>query len=352
MAMTMPAPFARSPLPMNPVEGLDERLRVLVELHQVLARRRFPPSDRRVAVFLALENDTQGGRRKFRSDQANPGSIRAGASAPSTASAPGGWLLVFSSWVSLMLIVRPDSPRHHTPMTIKVGILQTGNPPPPLQERFGSYSAMVQELLGPQHEFATFEVRNGELPADAEELRRLCHHRLGFGCVRRRRLDRCAQRLRARRERAQRDGRHLLRSPVDGRGVRRPGDQVAARLGHRVASLRGAGARRMDGRCALDRSAGFAPGPGREIASRRARARRQRIHAVRDRRVSAAPGDVAAVASGVHARVRRGVDRVAAQLEVQRRAGGSGPRRRCASRTIARASAAGSQQFLRSNVRA
>jgi GMP synthase-like glutamine amidotransferase len=52
-------------------------------------------------------------------------------------------------------------------MTIKVGILQTGSPPPPLQERFGSYSAMVQELLGPQHEFATFEVRNGELPTGA-----------------------------------------------------------------------------------------------------------------------------------------------------------------------------------------
>lgn len=53
-------------------------------------------------------------------------------------------------------------------MTIKVGILETGSPPPPLQERFGSYSAMVQELLGPQHEFATFDVRNGELPARAE----------------------------------------------------------------------------------------------------------------------------------------------------------------------------------------
>ena len=49
-------------------------------------------------------------------------------------------------------------------MTIKVGILQTGNPPPPLPERFGSYSTMVQELLGrPGHEFATFDVRNGEL---------------------------------------------------------------------------------------------------------------------------------------------------------------------------------------------
>ncbi|HKR33409.1 MAG TPA: hypothetical protein VJT10_01155 [Steroidobacteraceae bacterium] len=52
-------------------------------------------------------------------------------------------------------------------MIIKVGILQTGSPPPPLQERFGSYSAMVQELLGPPHEFATFEVRNGELPPGA-----------------------------------------------------------------------------------------------------------------------------------------------------------------------------------------
>jgi GMP synthase-like glutamine amidotransferase len=53
-------------------------------------------------------------------------------------------------------------------MTIKVGILQTGGPPPPLQEQFGSYSAMVQELLGPEHEFATFDVRSGELPAQPE----------------------------------------------------------------------------------------------------------------------------------------------------------------------------------------
>jgi GMP synthase - Glutamine amidotransferase domain len=54
-------------------------------------------------------------------------------------------------------------------MTIKVGILQTGGPPPPLPERFGSYSTMVQELLGPQHEFTTFEVRHGELPARADD---------------------------------------------------------------------------------------------------------------------------------------------------------------------------------------
>ncbi len=53
-------------------------------------------------------------------------------------------------------------------MTIKVGILQTGSPPPPLQEQFGSYSAMVQDLLGPQHQFATFDARVGELPARAD----------------------------------------------------------------------------------------------------------------------------------------------------------------------------------------
>ena len=50
---------------------------------------------------------------------------------------------------------------------IRVGILETGSPPPPLQERFGSYAAMVQALLGRQHEFATFDVRNGELPQGA-----------------------------------------------------------------------------------------------------------------------------------------------------------------------------------------
>jgi GMP synthase-like glutamine amidotransferase len=52
-------------------------------------------------------------------------------------------------------------------MTIKVGILQTGGPPPPLQERFGSYSTMIQDLLGPQHEFVTFDVQAGVLPAAA-----------------------------------------------------------------------------------------------------------------------------------------------------------------------------------------
>jgi GMP synthase-like glutamine amidotransferase len=54
---------------------------------------------------------------------------------------------------------------------IKVGILETGSPPPPLHERFGSYSAMIRQLLGPDLEFKTFDVRNGELPQVAES----CH---------------------------------------------------------------------------------------------------------------------------------------------------------------------------------
>jgi GMP synthase - Glutamine amidotransferase domain len=53
----------------------------------------------------------------------------------------------------------------------KVGILETGSPPPPLQQRFGSYSAMIRELLGPDLEFTTFDVRSGELPQAAES----CH---------------------------------------------------------------------------------------------------------------------------------------------------------------------------------
>jgi GMP synthase-like glutamine amidotransferase len=51
---------------------------------------------------------------------------------------------------------------------IKIGILETGSPPSPLQEQFGSYSAMVRALLGAAHEFTTFDVRNGELPARVE----------------------------------------------------------------------------------------------------------------------------------------------------------------------------------------
>jgi GMP synthase-like glutamine amidotransferase len=51
---------------------------------------------------------------------------------------------------------------------IRVGILETGSPPPPLHEQFGSYAAMIQALLGHDFEFTTFDVRNGELPRGAE----------------------------------------------------------------------------------------------------------------------------------------------------------------------------------------
>jgi GMP synthase-like glutamine amidotransferase len=53
-------------------------------------------------------------------------------------------------------------------MTMKVGILQAGGPPTSLQPQFGSYGAMVQQLLGPAYEFVTFDVRVGELPLAAE----------------------------------------------------------------------------------------------------------------------------------------------------------------------------------------
>ncbi|HEY7639812.1 MAG TPA: hypothetical protein VH814_08815 [Steroidobacteraceae bacterium] len=51
---------------------------------------------------------------------------------------------------------------------IRVGILETGAPPPPLSDRFGSYSTMVRQLLGPHFEFVTFDVRSGELPRRAD----------------------------------------------------------------------------------------------------------------------------------------------------------------------------------------
>lgn len=49
---------------------------------------------------------------------------------------------------------------------MKIGILETGAPPQPLQGRFASYGAMFRQLLGPAYAFATFDVRQGELPDD------------------------------------------------------------------------------------------------------------------------------------------------------------------------------------------
>lgn len=62
---------------------------------------------------------------------------------------------------------RSTDRKEYTPapaMTSKIGILETGTPPPPLPERFGSYSTMIQDLLGPEYEFAVFDVRSGKLP--------------------------------------------------------------------------------------------------------------------------------------------------------------------------------------------
>src|SRR5688572_33204670 len=111
-----------------------------------------------MAGLLALEIETLGERRSSAAGSGgHRGAVRTGRAAASV------FLLG-----EPQVIVRPESPRHHTPMTIKVGILQTGGPPSPLPDRSGSYSATVQELLGPQHESSTFEVRSGELPADAK----------------------------------------------------------------------------------------------------------------------------------------------------------------------------------------
>lgn len=48
---------------------------------------------------------------------------------------------------------------------MKVGILETGLPPKSLQPRFGDYSKMFRDLLGPGLDYASFDVRAGELPA-------------------------------------------------------------------------------------------------------------------------------------------------------------------------------------------
>ncbi len=52
---------------------------------------------------------------------------------------------------------------------MRIGILETGEPPAPLRERFGRYDAMFRKLLGDGYEFTTYEVRQSELPADPAE---------------------------------------------------------------------------------------------------------------------------------------------------------------------------------------
>lgn len=47
------------------------------------------------------------------------------------------------------------------------GILETGAPPSRLRERFGSYVDMFKDLIGPDRDYAVFDVAAGDLPDPA-----------------------------------------------------------------------------------------------------------------------------------------------------------------------------------------
>lgn len=47
---------------------------------------------------------------------------------------------------------------------MKIAILETGVPPPPLAETFGDYPAMFADLLGDSYSTETFDVQQGHLP--------------------------------------------------------------------------------------------------------------------------------------------------------------------------------------------
>lgn len=52
---------------------------------------------------------------------------------------------------------------------MKIGLLETGEPPEALQTEFGRYGLMFQDLLGPGHDYVTYDVQAGVLPADPAE---------------------------------------------------------------------------------------------------------------------------------------------------------------------------------------
>ncbi|KQY29364.1 glutamine amidotransferase [Caulobacter sp. Root1455] len=52
---------------------------------------------------------------------------------------------------------------------MKIGLLETGEPPEALQPEFGRYGAMFQDLLGPGHDYVVYDVQAGALPADPAE---------------------------------------------------------------------------------------------------------------------------------------------------------------------------------------
>lgn len=55
-----------------------------------------------------------------------------------------------------------------TSAPVKIGILETGVPPEPLREQFGSYANMFRTLLGPGFEAEIIDVAAGRLPTDAQ----------------------------------------------------------------------------------------------------------------------------------------------------------------------------------------
>jgi GMP synthase-like glutamine amidotransferase len=52
---------------------------------------------------------------------------------------------------------------------MKIGLLETGEPPEALQPTFGGYGGMFQDLLGPGHDYVVYDVQAGVLPADPAE---------------------------------------------------------------------------------------------------------------------------------------------------------------------------------------
>lgn len=52
---------------------------------------------------------------------------------------------------------------------MKIGIIETGAPPPNLRERFGAYPAMMGKMLGDDFTTRSYDAAAGILPADAAE---------------------------------------------------------------------------------------------------------------------------------------------------------------------------------------
>jgi GMP synthase-like glutamine amidotransferase len=51
---------------------------------------------------------------------------------------------------------------------MKLGLLETGAPPEPLLQQYGSYGAMFRQLLGPDFAYASVDVAAGEMPQDVQ----------------------------------------------------------------------------------------------------------------------------------------------------------------------------------------